>query len=324
MPGGRAVSSSVLGDPVIDLKYQFLRKKEQLGASLALRSSLPVAGEESIIGSATPIIEAELALDQDFESFFVAVNLGHRQKADAEFENTVVGSEFFFRGGVAVPVTDNCSIGLEYGNRNTYQQDANDGSEIFLNTQGDVAGFKLRAGMGFGFGQAIGIPAWRAIAGVSYSPSRKAKDTDGDGIIDTQDQCVTEAEDMDSVQDTDGCPDPTAVTINFIGADGSKVENVAWTAGELNGTSGTVVESQAAILTLTATVDGYKPVSKEINIPDRADFTLDIPLEALIGSLKVNVMDEAGNPITQAHWVSDNDSTKQKNGYRGLPRLGRA
>jgi OOP family OmpA-OmpF porin len=33
------------------------------------------------------------------------------------------------------------------------------------------------------------------------------KDTDGDGLIDEQDQCPEEAEDMDSFQDEDGCPD---------------------------------------------------------------------------------------------------------------------
>jgi len=33
-------------------------------------------------------------------------------------------------------------------------------------------------------------------------------DNDGDGIPDLQDQCPDEAEDMDGYQDTDGCPDP--------------------------------------------------------------------------------------------------------------------
>jgi outer membrane protein OmpA-like peptidoglycan-associated protein len=34
------------------------------------------------------------------------------------------------------------------------------------------------------------------------------KDTDGDGILDPDDKCPTEAEDADGFQDADGCPDP--------------------------------------------------------------------------------------------------------------------
>jgi outer membrane protein OmpA-like peptidoglycan-associated protein len=33
-------------------------------------------------------------------------------------------------------------------------------------------------------------------------------DTDGDGLLDDVDACVTEPEDLDGFQDTDGCPDP--------------------------------------------------------------------------------------------------------------------
>jgi len=34
------------------------------------------------------------------------------------------------------------------------------------------------------------------------------KDTDGDGIVDSRDQCILEPEDMDGYLDDDGCPDP--------------------------------------------------------------------------------------------------------------------
>ena len=35
-----------------------------------------------------------------------------------------------------------------------------------------------------------------------------AQDSDGDTIIDSEDDCVEEAEDVDEWQDEDGCPDP--------------------------------------------------------------------------------------------------------------------
>ncbi len=55
--------------------------------------------------------------------------------------------------------------------------------------------------------------------GVSYRPSSRVVeattqpepprvDTDGDGIFDSADRCIAEAEDKDLFDDTDGCPDP--------------------------------------------------------------------------------------------------------------------
>jgi outer membrane protein OmpA-like peptidoglycan-associated protein len=43
---------------------------------------------------------------------------------------------------------------------------------------------------------------------VYYTLGAIPKDTDGDGIIDKTDKCLTEKEDKDGWQDTDGCPDP--------------------------------------------------------------------------------------------------------------------
>ena len=49
--------------------------------------------------------------------------------------------------------------------------------------------------------------AWITVtAGLSFFPGQP-KDTDGDGILDRDDRCPREAEDMDGFQDSDGCPD---------------------------------------------------------------------------------------------------------------------
>jgi OmpA-OmpF porin, OOP family len=43
---------------------------------------------------------------------------------------------------------------------------------------------------------------------VEVAEAPKDKDTDGDGIMDSKDQCILEPEDMDGYLDDDGCPDP--------------------------------------------------------------------------------------------------------------------
>lgn len=70
------------------------------------------------------------------------------------------------------------------------------------------AGFKdffVTLGGGAGFRSAIGSPDFRALFAFGYSP--RVHDQDGDGIPDSQDQCVHLAEDRDGFQDDDGCPD---------------------------------------------------------------------------------------------------------------------
>lgn len=53
----------------------------------------------------------------------------------------------------------------------------------------------------------VGSPAWRFLAQVSFDQA-PPRDRDGDGVLDGQDACWTEAEDRDGWRDRDGCPDP--------------------------------------------------------------------------------------------------------------------
>ncbi|HTJ44962.1 MAG TPA: choice-of-anchor D domain-containing protein [Kofleriaceae bacterium] len=96
-----------------------------------------------------------------------------------------------------------------------------------------VLGFRYRLGggidVGAGFGRGlmhgIGAPDYRGFLAITYAPkSREPEplpgdrpppprvidrgDSDGDGIINSEDQCPTDAEDKDGFKDDDGCPDP--------------------------------------------------------------------------------------------------------------------
>jgi len=44
--------------------------------------------------------------------------------------------------------------------------------------------------------------------GAEEEPPPPPPDSDGDGVIDDQDKCAEQAEDLDGFEDTDGCPDP--------------------------------------------------------------------------------------------------------------------
>ena len=65
----------------------------------------------------------------------------------------------------------------------------------------------LRAGAGTGLTAGIGAPDFRAVMTFGYEPPL-VRDSDEDGLLDSEDACKDEPEDMDGWMDTDGCPDP--------------------------------------------------------------------------------------------------------------------
>ncbi|MBX3209322.1 MAG: hypothetical protein KF764_30090, partial [Labilithrix sp.] len=56
-----------------------------------------------------------------------------------------------------------------------------------------------------GLTQAVGVPVFRAIVGIGWTP--RAHDLDGDGIKDDVDGCPEIPEDKDGFEDSDGCPE---------------------------------------------------------------------------------------------------------------------
>ncbi|HVH47848.1 MAG TPA: thrombospondin type 3 repeat-containing protein [Labilithrix sp.] len=56
-----------------------------------------------------------------------------------------------------------------------------------------------------GLTQAVGVPAFRAIVGIGFTP--RAHDLDGDGVKDDIDGCPEIPEDKDGFEDSDGCPE---------------------------------------------------------------------------------------------------------------------
>jgi OOP family OmpA-OmpF porin len=60
-------------------------------------------------------------------------------------------------------------------------------------------------GVDIGLNDAVGVPAFRAIAGIGWAP--REHDMDHDGVPDDLDQCPEIPEDRDGFEDSDGCPD---------------------------------------------------------------------------------------------------------------------
>ena len=64
----------------------------------------------------------------------------------------------------------------------------------------------FNGGLGMGIVAGYGAPDARVFLGFRYFDH--SDDRDGDGILDADDACPDEAEDMDQYLDSEGCPDP--------------------------------------------------------------------------------------------------------------------
>ncbi|MCP4806732.1 MAG: OmpA family protein [Proteobacteria bacterium] len=81
-------------------------------------------------------------------------------------------------------------------------------------TEGHLYGqWRHESGLGIGAGAGtaiiggIGAPDWRVLGTLSFAKPPGPDDSDGDGLIDENDDCPNDPEDEDGFQDGDGCPD---------------------------------------------------------------------------------------------------------------------
>ncbi len=183
----------------------------------------------------------EAALTLDFDKFIVGANLGYRWRHPLDFDidetnsQILVGSDWTYALGFGIDFSqfdddekdarhlvsielvgataDRAPFGLFVQDDDFTWEDSAD----FMNTLELMLGYRtdlndklvFDAGLGTGVVNGFGVPDWRVFAGVRYAPKAEAaKDTDGDGIYDHEDQCPLEPEDKDDFEDKDGCPDP--------------------------------------------------------------------------------------------------------------------
>ena len=157
----------------------------------------------------------------------VTGNLGARLRTESPsiVGNLTVGHELTWGVGLtAEAVEDLLSIYLEGWGSSSFETFGQSGArestpfEALLGARVQAfEGFEIGAGVGTGLSRGYGSPDFRGVFTVGYAmrPIREAAeeeppppaDRDGDGILDGDDQCPEEPEDIDGFEDTDGCPD---------------------------------------------------------------------------------------------------------------------
>ncbi len=148
------------------------------------------------------------------DALSLAANLGVRANPLNELgESQVFGTGLDLGLGGAYAVTPAVSVGLELdGTVDLVGASAWSDNPFELHAYGrygKASGVQAMLGIGTGLVAGIGAPDVRVIGGIGYRAAGKAPiyDTDSDGLYDDVDTCVIDPEDIDSFEDTDGCPD---------------------------------------------------------------------------------------------------------------------
>ncbi len=167
---------------------------------------------DPFMGAENATVTPQLMAEVKWGLFRLAADLGYRFAEEANAKDLQVDDELVYGLGVGVkPGTEKVEIVAEaFGaaganslfEKNERRLEVDAGLKIF-----PVRGLTVNVGGGAGVLSGYGTPQWRVFAGLGYSPIPEP-DTDGDGLVDSLDQCPTDPEDKDGFEDGNGCPDP--------------------------------------------------------------------------------------------------------------------
>ena len=318
-------SEAGLGDLMADIKLQLLnRDLHRIGMAVNTRTSLPTTTTELPLGTNGMMFEVEGAIDAYFGHSVLALNLGHRQQPSpsVETESTVWANKLFMRVGYAQPFNPEATSGIamEYNFTGLYEHMNKEDLAMEAMFSGWVAvneTWKVHAGVTKGLTTGM-TPNWRSVLSVSLLHKTDA-DSDADGIADHSDICPATQEDMDAVEDLDGCPEPTKVTVLMIDQLGHELRDVHWTTsdGQFSGLGYTDFYMQAGSVDINIVDPRYIVNSTVVEIEDQVEQDIMIKMDAIMGSLKIVVHDELDSVIPHATWSIDGvrGASMQPTGY---------
>jgi outer membrane protein OmpA-like peptidoglycan-associated protein len=218
------------------------------------------AGDTRYMGESFFTFAPEAALSRQVGQLRLAGNIGYRLRPAQRAANVDIGSETFYRAGVAYrfdellnqPLELGTSLGGQVTALNPFANIKNNPLEWLAQVKYDVLPIlQVHVGGGIGLLPGYATPDFRVFAGAQLVPPREepvvvpadcaagAEDIDGfqdddhcvdpdndaDGILDVADACPLEPEDKDDYQDNDGCPDPDNDSDGILdGKDGCPME----------------------------------------------------------------------------------------------------
>lgn len=218
---GARLPDTAIRDLRVEVSWAIVQRARRrdargIGLRLDLGAAIPLGDDKGFQGSGGFTFAPMLGFDWRLPAITLTANAGARVRDTSRIGDLAVGSVGVAGAGVAirplfrteVPLTfvfdylATFSFGTESGFNSANTQELYYGVRYATDAARDI---ELFAGGAMPLGSGALMPAWRAMAGVSYAP--RGIDTDGDGVVDASDRCRTEPEDRDDFEDEDGCAD---------------------------------------------------------------------------------------------------------------------
>jgi outer membrane protein OmpA-like peptidoglycan-associated protein len=292
---------SGLGDLAVGAKVNILDAQDgaPLGLAVNARLMAPTSTMTGPLRTGGFGAEGTVIVDKELGPILLAANLGYRYQPTAELENVSWGSGLVGRAAVSYATGDNSGLALDLSSNGVL---AGLGEPAGRPAEAMVSGyigvgqtdFVLRGGVGTGLTRGIGAPRLRAVGMFSYEPP-KIRDRDADGVVDAEDMCPGDPEDMDNYLDLDGCPEPTEVTVIFQDEDGTRLVGVTSSVDGQDASGPVALE--AGDHGLTASKETFGTLDTTISVPSGPPVEIVQTMGALPGTLKVRAVDPDGNPL---------------------------
>lgn len=217
-PFGTLDASAGIGDLRVVPKIALLRggtlDKHYL-LSLAVPVSLPTGDAEAVRGAGGVSLGAQLLAAVHLGKLGLGLDLGYRWRSEHP-DGLPWGDGVNLGPWVSYNLTDQFALRAEAYAEKTVGANVDNAADFPVEVLGGVeyrmGALALYGGASFGLTDGVGDPTFRIIGGVRYRqrmPERQGfRDSDGDGVLDKDDQAPYEPEDNDGYRDDDGVPDP--------------------------------------------------------------------------------------------------------------------
>ena len=210
--GDAGPSAAGLGDLRIVPKFRLLDNRDLIGLALLLELRAPTHTGDFAGGARNVVVIPKVAIDHRFRGGMrIGGNLGVAIREDSSFANVTASEELTYAAAIGYRfggMTGKTEIGGELngavGLTETDVEEAPLESFLYVRHNPNYE-WEFQGGPGFGTIAGYGIPTFRVFAGVRYTPT--SHDSDHDGISDADDQCPNVPEDIDRIEDLDGCPE---------------------------------------------------------------------------------------------------------------------
>jgi hypothetical protein len=205
LPAG---TSFALADPRLTVKGRLFTES---GLSMALSAFVTAPTGQAIastgyVGDGLPSFGGHLIVEYAVSGFRAAINAGGTWRDEVTFFSSVVGPQVNYAAAFGYEITPLVSVFGEVVGASSFSAQVD---EHWLEWRAGgrlrFSDFEMHLAGGTGLITGVGTPLFRVVLGGAWAPMRS--DGDGDGVDDSQDSCPSEAEDRDSYEDEDGCPE---------------------------------------------------------------------------------------------------------------------